>query len=146
MFCKLSETRYHRVERQYYIESPGLQNCSTGQSSEQHQTALQLETKKLCSIAEAFNERTPVSLKESEAVVCANKLLHLHLKHNIPHITFFKDLVNFAISEMKIPVLQHLNKAKYANYTSHHTIDKLIDTMTNRWVFSNLLKYTNDKQ
>lgn len=71
------------------------------EASEQHQASLKLETEEQCDVKTAFNR--PLDQKEFQAVVCTTKLLHVLMKHNIPHHTVFKDLLEFAVDELKIP-------------------------------------------
>ena len=67
--------------------------------------------------------------KEFEAVVCATKMLHFFIKHNIPHTTVFKDFVDFATNELNCPALRYLKQSKNATYTSNTTVNELINSM-----------------
>jgi hypothetical protein len=63
------------------------------EKSEEHQDAVKIETQNQMNIQTATNERTPLEEKEFEAVVCASKVVHFLVKHNIPHTAVYGDFI-----------------------------------------------------
>lgn len=114
-----------------------LQGCRTlrldkvisHEQTEHHQFAVKLETEVQVSIDKAFTEKPPLN-EESETVVCATKLLHFHIKHNIPQTTVYEVLIDFSIEELKSPLLAHLKQGKNASYKNQTITDELLAAMT----------------
>lgn len=100
------------------------------EKSEMHKTALRIETSEQMNIAAAFEEKTKLGHEEFQALKCATKILHFLIRHNIPHNTIFKDLVNFATDELQCPDLQFLKKGQNAKYTSTTFVNELITSMS----------------
>lgn len=65
-----------------------------------------------------------------EAVICASKVVHFLVKHNIPHTTVQEDFIDFAINDLKSLVIAHLSKSKNASYKSRATADELLNAMS----------------
>lgn len=71
--------------------TPCLDTVQEHERSEQHRNAITLETQAQMTTENSFNEWTPMSEKEFEAVVCAAKVVHFLVKHNIGHTTVYED-------------------------------------------------------
>lgn len=65
---------------------------------------MRIKTEVQLNINAAFHER-PMSEDEFKVVTSAVKVLHFLIKHIIPHTTVFKDLINFATTELSSPDL-----------------------------------------
>ena len=136
MFCKLCQK--HKSKGMNGSAIWNERGCVTlrkdkvvdHENSEMHKFSVRLETEEQINIHSAFSEnRLPMGEKEFEAVVCATKMLHFLIKHNIPHTTVFKDFVDFATNELNCPALQYLKQSKNATYTSNTTVNELINSM-----------------
>jgi hypothetical protein len=71
---------------------------------EQHQDAVKIERQNQTNIQTATSERTQT--------VCASKVVHFLVKHNIVHTAVYEYFIDFAINELKSPVLAHLFKGR----------------------------------
>ncbi|XP_045207438.2 E3 SUMO-protein ligase KIAA1586-like [Mercenaria mercenaria] len=107
-----------------------LDRVTDYERSDQHKDAVKLETEDQMTIENSFNEKTPLSDKEFEAVVCASKVIHFLVKHNIPHTTVYEDFIDFAINKLKSPVLANLSKGKNVTYKSCATPEELLTAMS----------------
>ncbi|XP_052767960.1 zinc finger protein 862-like [Mya arenaria] len=95
-----------------------------------HRSALRVETEVQLNISDAFQQKKmPMGENEFKALICATKILHFLISHNLPYTTLFKDFVNFATNELQCQDLQHLKQGKNATYTSPTIADEFMDSM-----------------
>ncbi|XP_045187150.2 zinc finger protein 862-like [Mercenaria mercenaria] len=136
MYCRLCQKHKTKglngseVWSQIGCRSLRLDKVTTHENSDQHQSAVKLETESQLSIEQSFSDRTPLNEKEFEAVVCATKVVHFLVKHNIPHTTVYEEFIKFAVEELKSPILANLSRSKNAKYTSQTTADELLSAMS----------------